>query len=205
MKKRAEEGFGLQTRKAEVISVHKEEYLWTSGLLGDSSPTCLLDTLVFLLGLNFALRSGEEHRTLSRDQLKVCHSLDGALAYLLYTEKFSKTNRRGLKDYNVNRKIVRAYADLDNPSRCVVALYQKYLSLCPDVPQDGPVYLSPLKRPTEEKWFSSVPVGKNTLAKTVSKLCQQAGFEGKFIRFLYFKYLIYISILCSYICLFKQY
>jgi hypothetical protein len=121
-----------------------------------------------------------QHRSLSQDQLTLCHSVDGSLSYLMYTEKYSKTNRRGLKDYNVNRKIVRAYADPDNPARCLVFLYRKYLSLCPDVGVSGPVYLTPLKKPTPEKWFSTVPVGKNTLGKTVSKLCRQAGFEGKF-------------------------
>jgi hypothetical protein len=187
MKKRAEEGLGLQTRRAEVISVQKEDHLWKMGLLGDSSPSILLDTMVFLLGLNFALRSGEEHRMLSRDQLVLVKDVEQP--YLEYTEKISKNNQRGLKDYNVERKVVRAYAHVSDPNRCLVNLYSKYIRLCPDVAVNGPVYLQALRKPKADVWYSAMPVGRNTLAKTVSRLCSQAGFEG---------YLFFLVSCCSY-------
>ena len=179
MKKRAQEGLGLNVRKAEVISFEKENYLWSCGLLGQDSPSVLLNTVLFLIGLNFALRSGEEHRSLSRDQLEIFIDSSGQFSYLKYTEKYSKTNKRGLKDYNVSRKIVKAYADRDRPERCIVSLYDKYLKRCsPDVPPDGPVYLTPLKKPKPHQWYSMVPLGKNSLSKIVSQMCSEAGFKG---------------------------
>ena len=52
---------GTKHKTAEPISVSEEECLWSMGLLGDSSPQILLDTMVFLCGMYFVLRSGQEH------------------------------------------------------------------------------------------------------------------------------------------------
>ena len=45
-------------RKAQPISESIEDLLWSRGLLGRCSPQSVLDTMVFYLGLYFALRSG---------------------------------------------------------------------------------------------------------------------------------------------------
>ena len=47
----------VEKKKASIITTKMEERLWESGLLGDHNPKVLLDTLVYLIGLNFALRS----------------------------------------------------------------------------------------------------------------------------------------------------
>ena len=55
---------GSKKRQAEPLTEEEEEILWQEGLLGDHSPQALLDTMVFMNGLYFALRSGNEHRNL---------------------------------------------------------------------------------------------------------------------------------------------
>ena len=57
-------GIGSRARKAEPLTLEEEEMLWKKGVLGDHSPHALLNTLFNQNGVNFALRSGDEHRQL---------------------------------------------------------------------------------------------------------------------------------------------
>ena len=68
-----------------------EERLWEKGLLGDHSPRALVDTLVYLNGLYFALRSGDQHKHLRHKscQIKVVSTV-GQEPYTVYTEDVSK-------------------------------------------------------------------------------------------------------------------
>ena len=70
MKRLQRLGFGNDPKKVDVITPLMEEELWTRGILGDSSCRQLLSTLVFVLGINLGLRTGE-HRKLRRDMFEV--------------------------------------------------------------------------------------------------------------------------------------
>ena len=61
------------------------------GLLGDSSPRSLIDMMVVMIGLYFALRSGDEHRQLRSHpcQIQVIER-PGQRAYLEFVEDSSK-------------------------------------------------------------------------------------------------------------------
>lgn len=126
-------GLGIDKKRAEVISEEQEQYMWKHNIHGTdtSTPQKLLDTLLFLLGLNFALRAGQEHRNLrvgKYSQISVMKERKG-LKYLEYKEDVSKTNRGGLQHRNVKPKVTRAYMNLRTPERCPVLIYEKYLSL----------------------------------------------------------------------------
>ena len=159
-------------------TVDEENTLWKRQILGDHYPQSLLHT-VFMIGLYFALRSGDEHRQLWYNpcQIQVVEK-PGERPYLLYTEDISKNRPGGLKGRKCKPKMVTHYANLDNPSRCFVRIFKKYNSLCPPDRPHNAFYLSPLKQPTHDGWFSCVPVGRNKLASVVSTMCKLAGIGG---------------------------
>ena len=98
-----QEGVGTSKKQASVISVELEEKLWNDGILGDGTPQTLLDTLVFCLGMNLALRSGKEHQSLRPNMFELFEP-PNAKAYLTYTESGSKNNTGGLRDRKVKNK-----------------------------------------------------------------------------------------------------
>ena len=64
MRELTHQGVGLNKRKAAPITVKTEEEMWEQGILGEDNPTKLMNTILYLLGIHFALRSREEHRSL---------------------------------------------------------------------------------------------------------------------------------------------
>ena len=131
MKESASDGFGSTKKQGEVITLDEEEQLWSKGVLGDSNPQQLLDTIVYLFGIHFALRGGSEHRRLRSENSQIFKGKDKrtGLEYLQYREDISKTNAGGLKDRNIQGKITRAYENIADKRRYIVRLYEKYINL----------------------------------------------------------------------------
>ena len=146
-----QKGIGNTKKQAEVISFELEEEMWHNGLLGSDEPQKLLDTLVFGFGLNFALRSGKEHRNLRPDMIELVEPHD-SISYLLYNECGSKNNAGGLKDRKLKNKSVKLFANMENTDRCIVACYKKYMSLRPESPTDV-FYLQPLRKLLPNCWY----------------------------------------------------
>ncbi len=178
MKRLQRKGLGSKKRQAEPLSF-EEEQLWEKGLLGSTNPQALVDTMLFMNGLYFALRSGEEHRQLRFDPCQIqLFEQPAQRPYLKYTEDLYKNRPGGLKGRKTKPKVVIHHANEDNPARCFVQLFKKYNSLCPHDRPKGAFYLQPLKNPKSNCWYSIKPIGHNTLEGTVARLCKEAGIPG---------------------------
>ena len=170
---------GLGSKKqAEPISIHEETILWEHGLLGSCSPQVLLDTMVFLCGMYFALRSGQEHRDLQFSQIELIEPSGNSPPYLVYTENISKNNTGGMAQRKLQPKQVMRHSNTSNQSRCFVHLFKEYVQHCPKERKTTCFYLTALKKPKGDVWYSDTPVGHNTLSKTVKRLCASAGISG---------------------------
>ena len=60
MKRLQSRGLGSKRHQPEPLTEREEELLWESGQLGHHSPQALVDTMLFMCGVYFALRSGQE-------------------------------------------------------------------------------------------------------------------------------------------------
>ena len=176
MKRLRSAGIGVKRKQAEPITIEEENKLWERGALGEHDPQTLLDTMLFLCGIHFALRSGQEHCNLRLSQFEVQNSEEGSDC-LIYTENTSKNNQGGLAHRKIKQKMVTCYANEDNPQRCLVRLFQVFVGHRPAECDDA-FYLTPLKKPKGELWYSKMPVGHNTLSKTIGRLCTAANISG---------------------------
>lgn len=168
-------------KQALIITEEQENILWEKNILGSANAQQLLDTTVYLVGLNVALRAGQEHRNLrigEHSQLMLKTSRVDGRRYLQYREDISKCVTGGLKSRKTAPKIVSAYENPTYPERCIVSLYEKYISLRPNNAKSSAFYLRPSKFSSPDKWYDDAPVGVHPLQQTVAKLCKIAGFEG---------------------------
>ena len=95
-----------------------------------------------------------------------------------YTEDVSKNRPGGLKNRKMKPKVVVHYLNEENPERCFVRLFKLNTSLCPQQSPKNLFYLQPLKKPQPNRWYSTKPIGHNTLEGTVARLCKNAGIQG---------------------------
>ena len=108
-----------------------------------TSPQALLDTMIIMCGMYFALQSGKVHRDLQFNQIELTEPTD-ATPYLVYMENISKNNEGGIAQRKLD---VRHHANIKNPSRYFVQHYKTYISHSPPERKCDAFYLTPLKKP----------------------------------------------------------
>ena len=71
MKELQGKGVGVNRKQAKPIPLEEEEQVCKMGVLGAHTPQSLLNTMVYMRGLYFALCSGQEHRNLQLSHLQL--------------------------------------------------------------------------------------------------------------------------------------
>ena len=88
----------------------------------------------------------------------------------------------GFNQLSVPNKVVHQYSNPAAGNRCHVQILDLYFSKLPKKAfEEDNFYVRPLERvPTDEgtPWFTSVPVGKNTLSGMTKTMCTEAGVSG---------------------------
>ena len=64
MKKLTKDGVICECQQSKAISVEEEDMMWNTGLLGNDIPEKLVNTLLYLIGLHFALHAYDKHKAL---------------------------------------------------------------------------------------------------------------------------------------------
>ena len=188
MKERARANMGLVRKQAQVISLDYEEKLWQNGILGEDTAQKLRDTVLFLLGINLALRAGDEHYDLRRDtvgkpsQISFERDPSSGKRCLVYREDtVTKTNDGGLSNLKKEHKVVWVFPS-SNINRCLVRLVDKYVSLLPEVgkTKKANFYLRALDKPNPAQWYADQLVGRNSLTKVVKNMLKNCNLDGYF-------------------------
>ena len=84
MKELSKNGIVALRKQVDTISKEIESKMWANGILGSKDPKQLIHTIVYMLGLHFALWAGVEHRALrvgNKSQISV--EFDGQLGLMV--------------------------------------------------------------------------------------------------------------------------
>ena len=172
------DGIGIKVKHAEVITGEEEMKLWSSGEMALDTPVALQNAVFYTVGKFFCLRGGQEHRSLRISQFIRLEEPDR----YVYHENTSKNRNGSFKQLHVKPKVVPLYAVPKAGDRCPVMIIDKYINKLPkDAFKKDLFYVRPL--PTLPKndiqpWYSSVPVGKNTLNNKIKLMCERAKIVG---------------------------
>lgn len=171
-----EQGKGKRKNKADAVTDEEEELMWKKGILGDKSPTSLNYTVFYTLSQQFGTRGRQEHHQIMIEDLKfVKNAITGQTEYVEWVEGLTKTRQGGLTKRD-RRVPQRAYATQE--SRCPVRFLEKLVAKRPEkMKNSGALYLTPRKKLHEDAdvWYSSTPVGVNTIDKYMKAMAQLAG------------------------------
>ena len=96
MKIRHSEGLGVR-KSADIFTHSHEDTLYESNILGWDTPQQLINTVIYMTGMRFALRVGVEHNNLKRFNSQIAFRKDSCgVECLVYTEDpKQKTNQGG--------------------------------------------------------------------------------------------------------------
>ena len=109
------------------------------------------------------------------------HAVSGK-RYILYQEDTkSKTNQGGIKGRKFAGRTAKIY-EHENPDRCLVRLFEKYISLLPRDSKTNAFYKKEIceRHQSPKQWHIDKLVGINGLRNVVKNMCGKVGLTGRF-------------------------
>ena len=164
MKQLTADGIGLQVNSKDTVTPTDEKTLWETGVLDTNTSVGLLNAVFFYNTKAFASRAVDEHRNLDASEFQFGFDSFTKKRYLQFSGRRIKNLQGGLKQNlkKIPSKKVMHYANEALGDRCLVKMYELYLSLIPSV---GPFYrkpLDPLPGTKGPRYSPSQVVGINT-------------------------------------------
>ena len=154
-----EKGMGKMKNKSDPLSEKDEEQLWQRKVLGGYNPKSLNYTIFYVISQQFGTRGCQEHHQLRIEDLKFVRTPSGAT---IFVEWVSKTERR------LPQRLF-----VQGGDRYPVYFLELLISKRPpNLKNTGPLYLRPLDKPLEDVWYSSQPVGVNTIDTYMKKIAK---------------------------------
>ena len=141
------EGIGVKRQPSDPVTRVDEETLWNSGVFNLDTAQGLLNAVFFYNGCAFGFRGMEEHKTIVAEQYEVGTDENGK-RFIRYYARITKNVQGGLKQRKLEPRVITHLQQEDNP-RCLVKLYERYLSL---IPRKGPFYRKPLAETKSERY-----------------------------------------------------
>ena len=150
----------------------EQAVLWNAGVIGDETALSLLNAVFYHNTVTFGIRNIDDHWNLKMSHFVLGNRGQQAQAFVEFvpSRDSSFVNRSLTKDRRV-------YAEPGNP-RCVVKIFQKYMSL---VPPDGPFYRHPQEPTLVDRSirFSDQWVGKNRLRAMIKHVFDSTRLDGR--------------------------
>ena len=126
-----------------------------------SNPKSLNYTIFYLISQQFGTRGCQENHQLQVEELKFVRDPSGKTLYVEWVEGLTKTRQGGLSKTE-RRLPQKMFAN--EGSRCPVKFLELLISKRPQKLRcSGPLYLRPLESPHIDVWYSSQPVGIQTI------------------------------------------
>ena len=151
----SEMAIGMVYCQAEIFSLEFENKLWNDSILGEDTPDKLRSTVLYLLGVNCALRASDKHYNLhgprgcTTFQLSFKPNSLNVKCLVYCKDNVTKCNKGGVKK---ERKIVWIKPS-NNVNTCPIRLVRKYLTLLPKEGSKPNLYLQSMSKPRLHCWY----------------------------------------------------
>ena len=159
--------------------------LWAEGGLGGESPEQLQHTIWWLISTQMGTRGCDEHHKFRVGDFSIKSTSDG-LEYVEFSAERGTKTRTGetVKSTNADARAfkLKMWATPENPARCPVAFFKRFLSHRPPemCTPEAPLYLAINHRRADYSyWYKKQPLGVNYIDKMMKSVVEGTSITGR--------------------------